>query len=279
MLEVKKIYIDTRFKSSDSYSETDFYIDLPKTVNLDNVKCYIDDIVLPISFKVVEEHNQNLYFSVFYFDGSFYTTRYFQIILPSTNYNGNTLSTTLQTLMNSKLVTGMYFTFSITYDFVDNLLNITIIDEREDKTGIVANVFIISNHDLINTTKWGIKQNVDSIKSLNQILRITETIELTNIAHYEAYIDLHTTRNLYLHSSALCSYNIISNFNLDTIIKKIPVRAGYNEMLFDGVSDGMDYLDLTRRSLNRIDFRLTDSYGNLINLHNNHWSLSLIFVE
>jgi hypothetical protein len=42
------------------------------------------------------------------------------------------------------------------------------------------------------------------------------------------------------------------------------VRSSYNEMLFDGVSDGFDYLDLSRRSLNRLDFRLTDSYGNII---------------
>lgn len=278
MLEVKKIYIDTRFKSSDSHSETDFYIDLPKTVNLDNVKCYIDDIVIPISFKVVEEHNQNLYFSVYHSDSTSFNVNHFKITIPTKNYNGNTLSTILQTLMNGQLTTTMNFKFDITYDFIDNLLKIEIIDERSIKTGVVANVFIVSDYELINTTKWGFKQSSDSIKSLNQILRITESVEITNLTNYEAYIDLHTTRNLYLHSSALCSYNIISNFNLDTIIKKIPVRANYNEMLYDSASDGFDYLDLTRRSLNRLDFRLTDSYGNLINLHNNHWSMSLVFV-
>ena len=50
-------------------------------------------------------------------------------------------------------------------------------------------------------------------------------------------------------------------------------------MLFDGISDGMDYLDITRRSLNRLDFRLTDAYGNTIELHNNHWSMSVVCVE
>ena len=50
-------------------------------------------------------------------------------------------------------------------------------------------------------------------------------------------------------------------------------------MLCDGISDGMDYLDITRRSLNRLDFRLTDSYSDIIELHNNHWSMSVVFVE
>jgi len=279
MLEVKKIYIDTRFKTSDSRSDSDFSVDLPKTVNLERTKCYIDDIVIPIVFKVVEEYNQNLYFSVFYFDGAFYTTSYCKVTIPTKNYNGNTLAAVLETQMNLQLQSDMHFRLSLTYDFTDNLLKITVVDQRDVKTGVVANVFIISDHDLINTTKWGSKQSSDILKSLNQILRITNTVDITNLSPYNAYIDLHTVRNLYLHSSALCSYNIISKFNQDTIIKKIPIRVGFNEMLFDGISDGMDYLDITRRSLNRLDFRLTDSYGNTIELHNNHWSMSVVFVE
>jgi hypothetical protein len=42
---------------------------------------------------------------------------------------------------------------------------------------------------------------------------------------------------------------------------------------------GFDYLDVSRRSFQRIDFRLTDSYGNTINLKNSHWSLSIIFQK
>ena len=42
---------------------------------------------------------------------------------------------------------------------------------------------------------------------------------------------------------------------------------------------GFDYLDVSRRSFSRIDFRLTDSYGKTINLKNAHWSLSIIFKK
>ncbi len=34
------------------------------------------------------------------------------------------------------------------------------------------------------------------------------------------------------------SYNTVSNFGCDTIIKKIPVRFNYNEMWFDGLKVG-----------------------------------------
>ncbi len=42
---------------------------------------------------------------------------------------------------------------------------------------------------------------------------------------------------------------------------------------------GFDYLDVSRRSFQRIYFRLTDSYGTILNLTNSHWSLSIIFKK
>ena len=61
-LEIKKIYIDSRFKTSDSKSDTDFNIELPRTFNVpDGVVAYIDDIVIPISFSTVDSKQQLVY--------------------------------------------------------------------------------------------------------------------------------------------------------------------------------------------------------------------------
>ena len=73
-------------------------------------------------------------------------------------------------------------------------------------------------------------------------------------------VDLHTTRNLYLHSSVLASYDTLSNLNMDTIIKQVSIKANYNELILDSSMAGFDYLDVSRRSFQRIDFRFTDSY-------------------
>jgi hypothetical protein len=60
----------------------------------------------------------------------------------------------------------------------------------------------------------------DRINSLNGVLRVDKTITLSaRESNYTAYIDLHTTRNLYLTSSSSASYNIISKFGSDVIIK------------------------------------------------------------
>ena len=50
-----------------------------------------------------------------------------------------------------------------------------------------------------------------------------------------------------------------------TLIEKMSVRANYNELMFDSSMTGFDYLDVSRRSFQRVDFILTDSYGNTLN--------------
>ena len=68
---------------------------------------------------------------------------------------------------------------------------------------------------------WNERLVKDRIESLNGVLRIDKTITLTaREPTHTAYIDLLTTRNLYLTSSSLAIYNIISNFGSDVIIKK-----------------------------------------------------------
>jgi hypothetical protein len=50
-------------------------------------------------------------------------------------------------------------------------------------------------------------------------------------------------------------------------------------MLFDTAEAGYDFLDVSKRALNRLDFKLQDSFGNVVDLRNNHWSFSLVFQE
>ena len=61
------------------------------------------------------------------------------------------------------------------------------------------------------------------------------------------------------------------------VIKKVPVSAGYNEMIFDRVVLGSDYLDCGRQTLSRLEFQLKDAYGDVIDLHDNHLSFSIVF--
>jgi hypothetical protein len=50
-------------------------------------------------------------------------------------------------------------------------------------------------------------------------------------------------------------------------------------MIFDQVTLPGDYLDCSNQTWSRIDFKMKDSYGNIINLHGNHWSFSIVFIK
>ena len=43
------------------------------------------------------------------------------------------------------------------------------------------------------------------------------------------------------------------------------------------IPQGIDYINIPKRTISRIDFRFCASYGNVIDLRDNHWSLSLVF--
>ena len=129
-LEVKKVYVDTRFKTDDSKSDTDFTVQLPKTFNVpDDVVCYIDDITLPVSWATISARNDTFYFSI-KFEAS---TRFFAIVLDAQTYNAVSFSTELQSKINEMMM--MHFQspkieFTCTYSLVDNKLKISVQDMR-----------------------------------------------------------------------------------------------------------------------------------------------------
>ena len=59
---IKKIYIDSRFRTHESNSSSDFEIELPQTVNISkNALGWISDLHLPVTWYNVDQHNNRLY--------------------------------------------------------------------------------------------------------------------------------------------------------------------------------------------------------------------------
>src|SRR6056300_754320 len=60
MLPVKKIYIDSRFESNDSSSDSDFKTDLPESVNMpEDTVFYIDDVAIPVSWCMIDSNRND----------------------------------------------------------------------------------------------------------------------------------------------------------------------------------------------------------------------------
>ena len=63
MLPIKTIYIDSRFKSSDSASHSDFKIDLPISFLMpEDTGFYIDDVCIPHTWYPTSERNNLIAF-------------------------------------------------------------------------------------------------------------------------------------------------------------------------------------------------------------------------
>jgi hypothetical protein len=120
--------------------------------------------------------------------------------------------------------------------------------------------------------------NLDSSATVNNILRnFTAKVNNNNSLYESGFIDLFPIRNLYLSCSGLGNFNTMSVSGDRSIVKKIPVNAGYGEMIFDQSVVGIDYLDCSHQSLSRIGFQLKDVFGRVVDLHGNHFSFSIVF--
>lgn len=269
-LDIKKVYIDTRFKTGDSKSNSDFFIDLPRQFNVpDNTVAYIDDIVIPVCWRTVDARNSSIYFSVSY------DFQVWDLIASIThnNYDGFSFAAELQRAMRDA-ASGLSLTISVVYDYNSNVLTIWFSDDRPSKPDVMT-LRLYSDDAIKSGEHGGVARAYP--QSANALISLNKNFIITDVAQYVCYLDLHTTRNLYLISSALAAYDTVSNFGNDTIIKKIPVRGNFNDIIFDNASEGFDFLSVSRRTLRHIDFRLVDSYFNTVDMQNTHWSFSIVF--
>lgn len=281
MENIRKIYVDSRFclRSGESGK---FTITLPYPVVIENnTKMFIDNLSIPISYYTINSNNQNLYIKIFYYNGSDYLDNKYTIKLPVGNYSGFTFADSLQLALNAIVLPAMNFKFFITYSLNNNNIKIALQDLRTEQNSFSSSteVSIYADHDLINETSNKNIAESNNTKSLNLTLKILNTFTITTDRPYECYLDLHNIRNIYMHSKTLSNSDTISNWNVDSIIKVIPVHVGYNELNFDGITSAFDYQLLSKRNLQNIDVYFTDTHNNVIDFNGSHLSFSMLFIN
>ena len=279
-LDIKKIYVDSRYKTSNSNSDSDFSIELPRSFNVpDGVVAHIDDIVIPVCWTTVDERNPNCYFAVF----TGVDSDELSFTMPSKNYDGIEFATALAQQFNEAIATYKYAkpVVSTTYDLMQNILVISLSDSRSAsaKTQSPVTLQIRTDEVLQNPPAGSDITQRSNPRTINAILRTTVNTRITETTPWRCFLDLHPTRNSYLCSAALASYDTVSNFGNDNIIKQIPCAAGFNKLLVQMSGSTLDGLSVSRRSLRYIDFKLVDTSNNIVPLQGNHFSFSIVFVK
>ena len=118
MDKIKKAYVDSRFRTRDSNSDSDFKFELKEALDLpNNTVCYVDDISIPHTWRTIESHNNKFYiiFKTMYLPGggTDITEEYNynpQIVtLPEGNYTGPQMAAAIQELLNGFVVTFNFY--------------------------------------------------------------------------------------------------------------------------------------------------------------------------
>jgi hypothetical protein len=263
MLPIKKVYVDTKYKTKDSKSNANFKFELPETLYMpDNTVFYIDDVAIPHSWYTVEDFNDKLYFRVSQGGGH----NDYVIALTKQLYNGQTLATEIQTKL-----TEIGYTPTVTYNAAKQTIFVSLAS---------FNFQFLTDTELQSPSPaWnGAGYDINNLNSANELIKNTEdTSTLHNAANpLVTYIDLQPVRNIYISSPNVGSFKTVGPRG-QTPIKKIPVTADFNQMIFDNTLISNEFLDCSKQTLRTLEFRLTNVDGVEIPFHGSNLSFSIVF--
>ena len=160
MLPTNKIYIDTKFRTADSISNSDFKIQLSQSLTFpENTAFYITDIAIPHSFQTVESFNNKLHFRVI---GESLSANDHIITLTSQLYTGTRLATKI-----SAKLTALNYSPTVVYNASKHQISIS----------ITAYSFkLLTDNELKNGVWTGAATNTNNLESANGIIKHTGNV-------------------------------------------------------------------------------------------------------
>ena len=282
-LPIKKIYVDSKHKVSGSNS--DFRCQLKDSYLMpENAVFKICDVCIPHSWTTIMNGiNSKLY--LYLSDNSPIGSRPeegYIINVESRSYTGSELATHLQTQMNHAVASSVITnkTFTVAYNPYNQTISILI--------GINTTFKLLTENDIKSKLDgtWTSLANTPTDYDANDPQDVNTDMLKLNSGHSPLYdsnnpfvskfINLQPIRSLYLSSPDLGNYNTVNLQGNRSIIKKIPVTAPWNSMIFDNVAYD-DYLDCSRQTLQSLNFTITDGNNHIVPLNGCYISFSIIF--
>jgi hypothetical protein len=114
--------------------------------------------------------------------------------------------------------------------------------------------------------------------SANEVLGNYTTQSETGPLFKSGIVDLRRYHNVYISSGNLSSFKTLGPRGESNIIKKVPVTAEYGSSLVSNILVSHDWIDVSKRLLATLEFRLSDAYGKTVHVRGMPISLSLVFM-
>ena len=266
-LTYKKIFIDSKYRTEQSTSSSDFSIELNENLELpDDTSLYVTDISIPAVWKTTEV--------------GFYEYMYVMV------FNGDTLVKNFRHYLGHKI----YFAEQLCFDIVEGMNNNTTdlsagsifvysyssatrTIEIKVKDGLPYTIKIPTDTELGNYVNgvWDTGQsNYDNRKpvSINNLL--SNFVPTNPIATWtSSYLNLVPFRYVFITSNALSDYHYSApNSYSSSIIKKVLCTEQLGGIIKDNQAPHHeDFINVGGRNLKRLDFKITDESGTVMNLY------------
>lgn len=268
-IPIKKVYIDSRFKTKDSKSNSEFKYELVESVQLpDKCCCFVDDVIIPVSWYNIDETNRYIYVRRFQ-DLNAQPNTDKIVPIQVSNHTPDSLTDAVQDALNTAFGTSV---FSVSYDPRQLKLSITADSESEVK--------IFTDDELRGANDWeGPAYNSSNLMSANEVLGNYTTQIFTAPTFESGIVDLRRVHNVYISSANLSSFKTLGPRGECNIIKKVPVTSEYGFTIIDNIVVGHDWIDVSKQLLKTLEFRLSDAYGRTIDLRGMPISFSLVFIQ
>ena len=267
-LTYKKIFVDSKYRLPQSNSSSDFSIELNENLELpEGTKMHVVDISIPAAFKTTEIGFYE-YMYVMIFDNSDVFVKNFRIYLGNKIYFSEQLTFDIHAGLNTNtedLNAGGIFNYA--YSSATRTVEFSIKDGLNYKVKIPTDAEL-SNY--VNAT-WNTTQtNYDSNNPLSINYLLSNYVPSNPLTVWtSSYLNLVPFRYLFISSAALSDYKYSAPTSYSSsIIKKVLVNQQLGGIINDaGSSLSEDYIDVGNRNLKRIDFKITDERGTVMNLY------------
>ena len=271
-----KIYVDSRYRTPESASASDFTYELLESVDLRNMRLHVRDVTIPVTWRTVEELNRNLYILERWANNS--ASRHRVLTLPVGQYDPTSLQAALASALNGadSLFAATGAPYLVSYS--DQTGQITI---RLNVPNAGWTLYTDQALSQISSANWPFASGSPTMPmSFNRNLRVTVQREYNSVAPYVSqFVDLMTVKDLYICSTTFGG-------SIDTLgprpgtrdtLAKLGCNAGYGYVLTGQEHSYWEWVDIGTRLLKRMSFQLRDVSGAIVPLHGCDWSFCLHF--
>ena len=227
MDNIRKLYVDSRYNTSDSIYNSDCEFKIKEGLDLpDNTLCYIDATSIPHKWHTIEYYNNKMYIEMS-------TLSYSLTTVPRGNYTTSSLVSIIESLLQTRFPD---YGYSCIYNH--NVGTFKITNSNDLSFRILTDEMVISlqgatygaEQTLVewygNHVAYGLIGTPDfsNLRYMKEVFR--NSLYLPAETFYEGgFIDLLNVRNIYIHSPNLGHYNSIGVRGESSIIKKYQFLA------------------------------------------------------